>query len=280
MNARSLWVLFILCASFCPAASFAQTADDYHPFLSDRFNLGVGVYFPRKSLKIRVDGSHPEEEIDLDEALGLDDDEVVGSLTFRWRFGKQKKWSMWGQYWSLSDSDGAVLTEDIEWEDVVFKEGTYAAAGVDQEIARLFFGRKFFTDQPNHEFGLGLGVHWMSLDTFIEGQILTDEDDLEFRRENVSASFPLPNIGAWYGYSWNPNWIIQARIDWLSANVGDYDGGLWNGQVGIHWQTFKNIGFGLYYNGFVLNVDVDKENWRGKAESKQHGPWLAITASW
>ena len=187
---------------------------------------------------------------------------------------------MWGQYWSLSDSEKSVLTEDVEWEDIVFKEGTFVAAGIDQEIARLFLGREFFTPQPNHEFGLGLGLHWMNLEAFIEGQILTDQSDLEFRREKVSADFPLPNIGAWYGYSWNSKWILKARLDWFSANVGDYEGDIWNTQVGLHWQAFKNFGFGLYYNGFLVNVDVDRKNWSGEAETKQHGPWLAITASW
>ena len=198
-------------------------------------------------------------------------------LSFRWRFGE--KWSFWGQYWNTDDKGGAILEEDIEWEDVVFKAGTFAAGGVDLTIARAFFGRTFSTS-PQHEFGLGVGFHWLSLDTFIEGQVITNLGETEFAREAVSADFPLPNIGAWYMYSWNQKWLFQARLDWLSASVGDYSGGLWNTQVGVHWQAFKNIGFGLFYNGFILDVDVDKDDWRGKAESSQHGPWLAITASW
>jgi len=255
----------------------AQSDDDFHPLLSDKFNIGIGVFYPKKSFKIRVDGSAPEEEIDFDETLGLDETEVTGSLTFRWRFGE--KWSFWGQYWGTDDKGGAILEEDLEWEDVIFKAGTFAAGGAKLKIARVFFGRTFSAG-PQHEFGLGAGFHWMSLDTFIEGQVITDSGDTEFAREAVSAEFPLPNIGGWYMYSWNPKWLFQARLDWLSADIGDYSGGLWNTQVGIHWQTFKNIGFGLYYNGFVLDVDVDKDDWRGKAEAKQHGPWLAITANW
>lgn len=267
-----------LVAFLLPATATAQTADDYHPFLSDRFNIGIGIFYPSKSFEIRVDGSAPEEEIDFDEALRFDEEDATGSLSFHWRFGE--KWSFWGQYWNTDDEGGAVLEEDIEWEDVVFKSGTFARGGVDIKIARVFFGRTFFNNNPQHEFGLGAGFHWMSLDTFIEGQIIINDDETEFAREAVSAEFPLPNIGAWYLFSWNPKWMIQARADWLSASVGDYSGGLWNAQAGIHWQTFKNIGFGLYYNGFILDVDVDKEDWRGKAEAKQHGPWLAVTATW
>jgi len=270
--------VIMLAIVLVPEPASAQTADDYHPFLSDRFNIGVGIFYPTKSFKIRVDGSDPEEEIDFDEALRFDEQGPTGSLTFRWRFGE--KWSLFGQYWNTDDKSGAILEEDIEWEDVVFKAGTYAAGGVDIDIARVFFGRTFFNTSPQHEFGLGLGFHWMSLDTFIEGQIITNFGDTEFAREAVSAQFPLPNIGGWYLFSWNQKWMFQARLDWLSASIGDYSGGLWNAQTGIHWQAFKNFGFGLYYNAFILDVDVDDENWRGKAEAKQHGPWLAVTASW
>jgi hypothetical protein len=263
--------------SFVPGTASAQTANDYHPFLSDRFNIGLGIYYPKKRFKVRVDGSAPEEEIDFDEALKLGDQDATGSLSFRWRFGM--KWSFWGQYWNTSDKGGAVLEEDLEWEDLVFKAGTFVSGGIDISIARALFGRKFI-HSLKHEFGLGAGFHWMSLDTFIEGQVTTNFVGTEFARKKVSAEFPLPNIGGWYMYSWNPKWIVQVRMDWLSASVGDYSGGLWNAQAGIHWQTFKNIGIGLYYNAFILDVDVDKDDWHGKAEAKQHGPWLAVTASW
>jgi hypothetical protein len=245
--------------------------------MTDKFNLGVGFFWPKKSYNFRVDGSHHEEEIDFDETLGLNEYETTGSLNFRWRFGE--KWSFWGQYWSTSDKGGAILEEDIEWEDVIFKAGTFANGGVETAIARTFFGRTF-SSGPQHEFGVGAGLHWMELDTFFEGEIIIDEDSTGFHRASVDAGFPLPNIGAWYMYSWSPKWLFQARLDWLSASIGDYSGSLWNSQAGIHWQAFKNIGVGLYYNNFSLDVDVDKSDWRGKAESKQRGPYLALTATW
>ena len=35
--------------------AWAQSAEDYHPMLSDRFNLSLGAFLPKKSLKISVD---------------------------------------------------------------------------------------------------------------------------------------------------------------------------------------------------------------------------------
>jgi hypothetical protein len=258
-------------------SAVAQDSDLYHPFLSDRFNLGVGAFWPSKELTLRVDGSAPEEEIDFDEMLRLDDYERTGSAVFRWRFGQ--KWSFWGQYWSLEDRGGAVLDEDTEWEDVIFKQGTFVNGGMDTTVARLFFGRTI-TSGTQFEFGLGAGFHWLELGAFLEGQALTDGGDTEFQRESVSADFPLPNIGVWYHYSWSPNWIFQTRVDWLSASVGNYSGGLWNVQAGVNGSFFRNFGIALHYNAFVLDVDVDKSDWHGKAESVQHGPFLALTATW
>ena len=277
MKSAMQLMVFVILAFLIADPARAQSAEDFHPFLTDKFNIGIGFYRPDRNLTLRVDGTEPEEEIDFDESFNLDEKETTGQLNFRWRFGE--KWSFWGQYWNVDSSGGAVLEEDLEWEDVIFKEGTFANAGFDVSIARLFFGRTFHTG-PQHEFGLGGGFHWLEIGAFVEGQILTNFAETEFARESVSADFPLPNIGGWYMYSWSPKWLVQARVDWLSATVGDYSGGLWNVQAGINWQPTRHFGIGLQYQVFDLNVDVDSEDWNGKAQAKQHGPLLTLNATW
>jgi hypothetical protein len=146
-------------------------------------------------------------------------------------------------------------------------------------VARVFFGRKF-SSGPQHEFGAGAGFHWLEIDAYLEGQILTSEGDLERRRESVEYDFPLPNIGAWYTYSWSPKWALLARLDWLSASVGDYSGSLWNAKVGLNWAFVEHFGVTAAWNFFKLEGDVDKSDWRGKVESEQHGPFIALSATW
>ena len=255
----------------------AQTADDYHPFLSDKFNLGVGVFWPTIDLDLQVNGSAPEDEIDLDGALNFNDRVTSPAINFRWRFGE--KWSLLGQYWSTSNDGKAVLTEDVSWEDVIFREGTSVGGGVGLDVVRAFVGRKFDL-APQHEFGIGLGLHWMSLDTYMEGEIIINDDTTDFHRAEATAEFPLPDIGAWYMYSWSPKWVLLTHLDWLSASIGDYSGSLWDLEVGINYQAFKNIGFGFSYKAFVLDVDVYKDDWGGKLKFNQNGPTLSMTATW
>jgi hypothetical protein len=144
----------------------------------------------------------------------------------------------------------------------------------------VFFGRDFYK-RPGHEFGAGIGLHWLEIEGFIAGQVIIDELlDTEFRRSSVSAEAPLPNIGAWYHYSWSPRWALTTRLDWLSASVGDYSGGLINAQAGVHYRLFKNFSAGLAWNFFRIDVDVEESDWNGRIESRQSGPFLSLEASW
>jgi hypothetical protein len=269
--------ILLMASILAPTLVAAQEPDQSHPFLSNRFLLSAGAFAKQQGFKIGADGSFPEEEIDFDETLGVDDDGVSGSLTFRWNFGK--KWSLWGQYFKVNANGGAVLTEDVKWEDLVFQQGSSVAAGVHNKVGRVFFGRKFSTG-PRHEFGLGAGFHWLELGAYIEGEAFINDEPSGFQRATVDASAPMPNIGGWYYFSPSSRWLLEARIDWLDVSIGDFSGGIWNSSVGVQFQAFKHLGVALNYQYFSLNVNVDSDDWRGGAELKYRGPFLALTTNW
>jgi hypothetical protein len=268
-----IWLIIFLISRSVLAQNSEPTG--YHPFLSDRFNLGIGGFWPDKSFEIRVDGSDPGEDIDFEKELRHDESESTPSINFRWRYSKN--WSLWGQYWALDSQGGTILTEDLEWGDTVFEEGTFVNAGIETSIFRVFFGRSYLNDSPWHEFGLGAGFHWLDIESFIEAQAITTTT---YQRESVSAAFPLPNIGAWYQYSWSPKWVTEVSSDWLSASIGDYKGGLLNTQIGVNYQMSDIFGVTLSYNYFIFDIDVNKSDWRGQIETRQQGLRLALTASW
>jgi hypothetical protein len=185
-----------------------------------------------------------------------------------------------GQYWATDDSRTAVLSEDVTWGDNVLKAGSNVGAGATLDLARVFFGREFFTDEDYHEFGLGVGLHWLQIGAYIEGEMFLNDQSSGFRRESVSADLPLPNIGAWYWRSLSPRWLLTTHVDWFNASIGDYSGSLWNAGAGINFQAWEHVGFGLSYQYFKIDVDVDKANWQGNAELTQHGPFLAVSFNW
>ena len=81
-------------------------------------------------------------------------------------------------------------------------------------------------------------------------------------------------------YSWSPNRMASASLDWLSVSIGDYSGHLLNAQVGVNYQISETFGLGLSYSAFDLDIDVNKSDWRGAIETSQSGPLVLLTASW
>jgi len=258
---------------------YAQERSDVHPSLTKKYVLDLGIFFPDRSFKINVDGSIAggNPSIGFEDEFGLNRSDETFAIDFGWRFGK--KWSLLTQYFQSSGARGAVLDEDIEWEDVVFGQGSSAVAGQDFSLVRVFFGRQFNTSE-RHDFGVGAGLHWLEIGAFIEGQIIVGGAPSEFRRESVKVEAPLPNIGVWYRYSLSPKWAFRSRYDYLNADVGDFNGSLTNAALGLNYQMFENYGVGLNYNFFELNLGVTKTDWRGQIKSRYEGLFVFISAYW
>jgi hypothetical protein len=259
--------------------SHAQEPGDVHPSLTEKFVLDMGVFFPDRSFKIHVDGgvAGRNPNIDFEDEFGLNRSDETFAIDFGWRFGK--KWSLLTQYFESSGSRSAVLDEDIEWNDVVFGQGSNVVAGQEFSLVRVFFGRQFETSE-RHDFGVGAGFHWLEIGAFIQGDILVSGAPNEFRRESVKAEFPLPNVGVWYRYSLSPKWALRSRFDYLSVDIGDYNGSLVNGSLGFNYRLFENFGVGLSYNIFELDLGITRTDWRGEVTSRYEGLYVSASAYW
>jgi len=271
--------LFAVILTSVSGALLAQEYD-YHPTLSDTFTASLGAMRSSNSFKVQSDGLGNEGDfIDFGDSLGVSSHSTFFNGQLRWKFGREKKWSLSGQYFSNDATGDSVLTEDVEWNGHTFREGSFAEAGVKLKVARLFLGRSLFKNEKN-DFGLGVGIHNIDLSAFIEGEILIDDGTTGVQRADVSGSQILPNIGGWYNFSPATRWLLHARIDWISASIGDYDGSLWNSSIGINYQAWRHVGFDLAWQYFNLNINVDKDDWRGGVDMTYSGPVLAVTFGW
>ena len=261
----------MLCLA-APQLTVAAESEDLHPYLRRGFSLDLGVFFPDRELDLRVNGSLVgiNDEIDFDRRGRIERSDEVFAAELFWRF--RGRWSVVGQYFRSSDSTRAVLGEDIEWGNVVFGAGSNAAIGTNFSLTRIFFGRQLDTSK-SFDIGIGGGLHLFDIGAFIEGTILINGTPSSARR-SVSSDALLPNIGAWYRYSISPRWALRARLDWLSASVGDYDGFLANVALGLNFRAFEHVGFGLNYNYVQLDVGIDKSDWRGDIQIVYDGVYV------
>lgn len=279
-NATRQGMLLLIIVLLSPGVQAQTGGDDMrHPWLDSRFRLGVGEFFQSadSKLSVGVAGEALTREYDWQNTFGLDNSDNRGSGTFYWGFGE--KWSLALQYIDHSSSARAVLDQDVSWEDLTLKAGSFVGAGVSSKVMRVFFGRKF-SEGPKHEFGAGLGVHWLQIGAFAEGEFYLDDQPYGFERRGASAEAPLPNIGAWYAYAFSQRWLAHARLDWFNASIDQYSGGLTNAAVGIAVQPWRHFAIGLDYNYFNLNVDVDGSDWYGSADFTRDGPFLYLLFDW
>jgi hypothetical protein len=255
------------------SAQEPDSSDKYHPFLSDTFHIGLGVYRPTKTNKIGVDANLPNDSVQ--DSLDSTEDQTTAMVDFRWRY--TENWSFQANYWVTSSDSRHTLTEDFEFGGEVFQAGTFVGSGLDTSIARLFWGRSFFR-KPSTDWGVGLGLHWMEIDVFVEGEIVGGGTG--FHRENASAVAPLPNLGIWYMYSWSPKWVLLTRLDWLEVTFEEFSGSMFDASVGVNYQMSDHFGVGLALNAFKLDVNVDSGEWKGGLETSQYGPRLNVTWNW
>jgi len=282
MNIRFGLALSALILSATPVTLLAQDYE-YHPFISDSFSASLGFMKSSNSFKFSAEPvGIPEDykgDIDFNDSIGVSDSSTFFNGQLKWKFGSRKQWSLSGQYFSNNATGNSTLKEDVTWEEITFEEGSYIEGGVKLAVTRLFLGYSLIR-KPQHDLGIGAGIHNLDLDAYLEGELRANGETTGRLRLPKSASQILPNLGGWYNYSPAKKWLLHARLDWISANIGDYDGSLWNSSIGVNYQAWRNVGFDLSWQYFNLNVNVDSSDWIGGADMTYSGPVLAVTFGW
>jgi hypothetical protein len=276
---KSRFFLLILSMFWISATVSAQDSKDagnYHPFLSDKIYLNLGVFNARNKATVGVGiGGVGNDEI------GTSTTEGNASLALRWRY--TENWSFWAQAWTASNSTTATVKEDFSFGDdpVTVKAGSDITLETDLDILRLFFGRSFFK-KPKSEWGAGIGLHWMELGASVTSNLDTDPptDFNGTHGASVKAGVPLPNLGVWYMYSWSPKWITTVRADWLDVDLGEYSGNMYDVSVGVNWQFSKHVGVGLAYQAFDFEAKVNGTDDNLSIDLAQNGPFLSLSANW
>ena len=247
-----------------------------HPLLADKFHFNVGLYSSFKQYEIGANGSSKDDLIDFSNTFDFDENESTLFLSFYWRFARM--WSISVETFRVRSENSNTLEEDIVWDDVVYNTGVDVNAGFGLRMYRILFGRTI-TKGLKHEFGAGLGLHALDIETFIEGEVRINDKESRFERRTVSAVAPLPNISVWYYYAPNDTWMFTAKVDWFGFEVGDYSGYMWDIGPSVYYQFHKNIGVGINYRYFDAGLRVAKTDWDGRVSLVFHGPLFTVHAN-
>ena len=121
-----------------------------------------------------------------------------------------------------------------------------------------------FIQTNKYEVGLNIGAHI----TDIALGIRTLNGNVS-ELETVTA--PLPVLGLTGAYAFTPKLILRSNAGFFALKIDEFEGSLVNFDLDLEYNMWKYMGFGIGYNFFTMDLDVESDNFHGSADYTYHG---------
>ena len=122
-----------------------------------------------------------------------------------------------------------------------------------------------FLQTNKYEVGLDIGAYVADIALGIR----TNPNGLVSEPEAVTA--PLPVLGLTGAYAFTPKLVLRSDVGVFALEVGEVKGSQWNFNLDLEYNAWKYMGFGIGYNFYRLDVDVDDEDALFEAKYQYHG---------
>jgi len=221
-----------------------------------------------KVIREASDGQ-PGDEIDLEDFLGVPDNETIFQLDAIFRVAYYHRFEF-GTF-ELKRNSTKTLTQDIDFGDQTFVAGTNVDTSVKSEVIRVAYGYSLMRDAQK-ELGVTAGVSLLQFDTELRASATQ-----QFERVNVSV--PLPTLGVFGSLALGSKWRLNADIDVFALDFDHYDGYLTYLSLGLDRKFGDLIGAGIGYNFYGTRLQSKDDRLRGTLRSRHHGPKLYLSFS-
>jgi len=273
-------VVFIIVLIAGPTTSAAQDAGSDNTseakegsmFSPANFDLRLGSYYIASTTEIRVDALDGliGTSIDLEDDLNLDDRKAAPYFALSWRMSGNHFLEL--EQFNLTRSGDQTLIADINFGDQAFLIGAMVNSYFDTKVTRVSYAYKIY-DTERSTVAVSAGIHRTKLTTGIEEVSL---QPLEDRPATAEVTAPLPVIGAAGVWKFNEQWSVAGRAQIFRLTIAEYSGRLDHISVHLDYDPFKYVGFGVGYDLFSINLDVEKKQWQGSVRYRFNGPMLYL----
>ena len=229
----------------------------------DKYNVTIGYFLPAVNTKLRVDSATLGRgtSIDLEDDLGLDEDQNTGQFNAYVRLAKRHRLGL--GYFRLNRSASGVIDKTIQYGDLTFDIDTEVSASLNNDI--IFFNYMYSIYQKqDSELALALGLHYMNT----ESSLSTSGGAIS---GNTKADAPLPVIGVDYKLAATPKLHLGVLAQWFQVESGDFEGSIRNIKTTAEYFVQNNVAIGVGYNDFDVKLDASATNFRGAFEWRYKG---------
>ena len=271
-------------ASFLPVAALlvalpvGSAVADGPDLLENPFSVSLGTFILNTDTDIRLDASNIDTgtEFNWESAFGGGNVSRF-RLDCTWRFkDRHRLRGMWFDYTRTRTGD---TERQIEWGEEVFPVGLELTGEYKFSILELAYEYSFLKSEDLELSGTA-GIHWTQFKASISGTLETPEGG-GTREASRAAKLdvPLPVIGGHALWRMGGDFWLDANVQIFSLSYDVYDGRVIDARIGVLWQPKNWVGVGIGYNRFDVDIDVEKNSFRGSLEWIYDGPQIFYNVS-
>ncbi len=264
-------LLLLTCLFMLPGKVMAQ--EGWGPG-QDKWKFELGGYFPAISTEMKVDVG--DTTIDLENVLGLSENESVARLDGYWRFAKKHRLGF--GYYGLRRDVTHVFADTIDIGGQEWPIGAQVSTDLDMDFFTLAYAYSFY-QKEKWEIAGTIGAYWVKVQTTIAlaasigtcpgAEPTCIEASDRFESETVEA--PLPLIGLSFDYYFTPKLMGTLKGGYFQLSLDQFSGEILNLGAKLEYQFTKMFGLGLGYDGFRLNVEAEDSGDIAEIDYKYHG---------
>ena len=256
-------------------------ADEWIKPGSETLTFGIGVFLQAFDTTLRVDNQSvgAGSDVDLENDLGLTEDQSVFWTNLNWRFADRHRLGV--SYFSFTRDATAEALEEIEIGDEIYPVGATLNTDFQANVAPFYYAYSFIK-KDKHELAGSIGFHWFEISLDVKGSASVStvgDADANFY---ASADAPLPLFGIRYDYYVNHRWTASAHGEVFNLDLTDealnFSGSLYNIRLSTDYWFTNNFGMGAAINWFNLDAEVDDTNWKGAIDYSYFGPQIYVQA--
>jgi hypothetical protein len=268
---RTTLGLLILVAAIASSQAMAQSAWD-----GRSFNITAGSFFQSSDTTLRIDGEEFGTEIDVENVLGLEEDESLSRFSADWRFAHRHSLSF--GYYGLKRTASKHLTEEIIVDDDVYP----VDALVEAELKLSFyeFSYTYWLMQRERS---GLGITGVIVSVAVSARLDAESQgggSLELSNR-ATTDLPVVLIGVSYRHMLGKSFVFTGDATFLPEITYDnYTGSSLNLNVGLEYEFLDHYGIGVAYDSFGIEFEADGDRAVGKFEYDIEGPQAYFKFFW
>ncbi|HEY8371046.1 MAG TPA: hypothetical protein VIM86_17225 [Thermodesulfobacteriota bacterium] len=230
----------------------------------DRFSLRVAGFFVRDNdVELRIDSQRSGlgTTISANQLLGMPQDDDVLRVDGYFRLASRHRIDF---AWYRVEFEGTrTLQENIRVGDSTFSIDETIESFLRVNTYKLAYSYSFYRNDKV-ELGLSLGAHVQDLKVHLD-RIGTPEV------EDDQLTAPLPVFGFRLDYAITPRLTARGRIELFVIEYDRYSGSLTDFEVDLEYRLFRNLGIGIGFNTYQLDLQSDGGDLRGMVDYRFYG---------